>query len=91
LGAPGKAISRCWAGAGAGPRWGRKASSGLLDCTEEKGKEVEGWASLGIWPKRVLENSKEFSISYFDSNSNSIRISNEFYTNLKLPNSVESK
>jgi hypothetical protein len=71
LGAPGKAIGRCWAGDGAGPQWGRKVRSGLLGCIEEKRKEVEGWAGWGIWPKRVLENFKDFSISYFDSNSNS--------------------
>jgi hypothetical protein len=33
---------------------------------------------------KVFENSKGFSISCFDSNSNLNRISNEFYTKLKL-------
>jgi gamma-glutamylcysteine synthetase len=49
---------------------------------------------VGRWrigPKKVSENSKGFSISCFDSNSNSIRISNEFYTNLKLKHSIKSK
>jgi hypothetical protein len=52
---------------------------------------VEGWAGWGIWPKRVLENSKDFSIPYFDSNSNSIRISDGFYTYLKLKHLIEPK
>jgi hypothetical protein len=51
-----------------GRNGGEKERSGLLGCTEEKRKEVEGWAGWGIWPKRVLENSKDFSIYYFDSN-----------------------
>jgi hypothetical protein len=39
---------------------------------KRKNGEVGGWAGWGTWPKRVLENSKHFSISYFDSNSNLI-------------------
>jgi hypothetical protein len=35
-------------------------------------------------PKRFFKMFNDFSISYFDSNSNSIQILNEFYTNLKL-------
>jgi hypothetical protein len=45
----------------------------------------------GIGPRRLLENSKDFSIYYYDSNSNLIRILNEFYSNLKLKHSIESK
>jgi hypothetical protein len=44
------------------------------------------YGPIGFW--KIL---KDLSISYFDSNSNLIRISNEFYTNLKLKHSIESK
>jgi hypothetical protein len=50
-----------------GPR-GRPAGprhSGYAEGKGRKNGEVEGWAGWGIWPKRVLENSKDFSIFYF--------------------------
>jgi hypothetical protein len=50
--------------------WAAKRKKGRKE--KKKNGEVEGWADWGIWPKRVLENSKDFSISYVDSNLNTI-------------------
>jgi hypothetical protein len=77
---------------GRGEWWaeqGRKEDGKRWAAWEKERREQRGPA--GFRPKKVLENSKGFSISYFDSNSNSIRISNEFYTNHKLKHSMISK
>jgi hypothetical protein len=61
--------------------WAGRLASGL------RGKEKMGRKARPAGenrPKKVLKNSKDFSISYFDSNSNLIRILNEFYMNLTL-------
>jgi hypothetical protein len=72
----------------------------VAGCVGEEGKRLAAWEKerrkrreqrgpAGFWPKKVLKNSKDFSIPYFDSNS--IQISNEFYINLKLKHSIKSK
>jgi hypothetical protein len=62
-------------------------AEGRNEKVKEKGRV--GWLTIG--PKKVFESSKGFSISFFDSNSNLIRILNEFYRDLKLIHSIKSK
>jgi hypothetical protein len=72
----------------------------VAGCVGEEGKRWAAWEKerrkrreqrgpAVFRPKKVLKNSKDFSIPYFDSNS--IQISNEFYINLKLKHSIKSK
>jgi hypothetical protein len=70
---------------------GKKRKEWAAGLHRGKDKGGGGLGRLGNMAQEVLENSKDFSISYFDSNSNSIWISNEFYMNLKLKHSIESK
>jgi hypothetical protein len=64
---------------------------GFAQGRNEKVKEKGRVGQRRMGPRRFFEKFKGFSISYFDSNSNSIRISNEFYRNLKLKHSIKSK
>jgi hypothetical protein len=47
----------------------------------ESKEKVESWASRRESAQKGFEkNPKDFSISYFDSTSNLIRISNDFFS-----------
>jgi hypothetical protein len=58
----------------------------LACCTGKKRRKRGRKAGLAREnrPKKVLKNCNDFSISYFNSNSFLIQISNEFYKNDKL-------
>jgi hypothetical protein len=73
--------------------YGRDLGRGEVGHAEkrEQKKRKRELGRLRIGPKKVLKKSKGFSISCFDSNSNSIRVWNEIYTNLKLKHSIKSK